>query len=57
MLSLRASAAGAGIQLDPFQDRSPAAASRHDRASELLDEWDCVDELVDEESWSQELVV
>ena len=30
---------------------------RHDRASEVLDEWDCVDELVDEESWSQELVV
>ena len=30
---------------------------RHDRASELLDEWDCVDELVDEEAWSQELVV
>ena len=34
-----------------------AHLSRHDRASELLDEWDCVDELVDEESWSQELVV
>ena len=33
------------------------AACRHDRASEVLDEWDCVDELVDEESWSQELVV
>ena len=31
--------------------------SRHDRASELLDEWDCLDELVDEEVWSQELVV
>ena len=34
-----------------------SSAPRHDRASELLDEWDCVDELVDEESWSQELVV
>ena len=31
--------------------------SRHDRASELLGEWDCLDELVDEEAWSQELVV
>lgn len=26
------------------------------RASELLDEWDCVDELVDEEAWSQEFL-
>ena len=26
-------------------------------ASEPLDEWDCVDELLDEEAWSQELVV
>ncbi len=31
--------------------------SRHDRASEPLDEWDCVDELVNEEAWSQELVL
>ena len=30
---------------------------RHDHASEPLDEWDCVDELVDAEAWSQELVV
>ena len=28
---------------------------RHNRTSEL-DEWDCVDELVDEEAWSQEVV-
>ena len=27
-----------------------------DRASDPLDEWDCVDEPVDEETWSQELV-
>jgi hypothetical protein len=32
------------------------ATPRHNRASEL-DEWDCVDELVDEEAWSQEVVV
>ena len=38
---------------DAISDRLP----RHDRASELLDEWDCLDELVDEEVWSQELVV
>ena len=34
------------------QSRSTSRVSRHDRASEL-DDWDCVDVLVDEESFSQ----
>ncbi|MCO4762108.1 MAG: hypothetical protein KC502_11425 [Myxococcales bacterium] len=37
--------------------REGVPLSRSDRASEPLDEWNCVDELVDEEAWSQELVV
>jgi len=41
---------------EPRHDRA-SELPRHDRASELLDEWDCLDELVDEEVWSQELVV
>ena len=33
--------------------RSAVTTSQHDRASEP-DAWDCVDELVDEEAYSQE---
>ena len=43
----------AGVMMPPPTSSAP----RRDRASEPLDEWDCVDELVDEEAWSEELVV
>ncbi len=36
----------------PPRPPPPSCAPRHDRASEL-DDWDCVDVLVDEESFSQ----
>ena len=46
----RSKSAGSGVKPD-VQGFEP----RHDRASEL-DEWDCVDELVDEEDWGQVVV-